>query len=116
VVWQPYYIGDEMSQFDHQRLKTQYKKLYDEISQILFHNDPIGINFEDNTDEYEPEVGTILPRLKEATSEADVLDIVHEEFIKWFGGEDVVGPRSRYKRIAQDIWHAWTRFQNTEAV
>jgi hypothetical protein len=32
-------------------------------SELLFRHDPVGINFEVNTDEYEPKAGTILPRL-----------------------------------------------------
>jgi hypothetical protein len=54
------------------RLKERYHLLYDEILDIVFRHDPIGINFETNADEYEPEVGTILPRLKEAASPNDL--------------------------------------------
>jgi hypothetical protein len=45
-------------------LKIRYGKLFEEASSILFRHDPIGIAFDnENTDEYEAEVGTILPRL-----------------------------------------------------
>jgi len=54
------------NQLERQALRRHYPVLFDEVSSILFRHDPIGINFETNTDEYEPEVGTILPRLKEA--------------------------------------------------
>ena len=43
-------------------LRHQYGVAYQLVSEILLTGDPIGINFEDNTDEYEPEVGMILPR------------------------------------------------------
>ena len=49
---------------DRQRLKAEYGRLFHEVQALLFRHDPIGINFEDNVDEYAPEVGTILPRLK----------------------------------------------------
>ena len=44
-------------------LKRQYDKLFSAISEVLFKADPAGINFEINTDQYEPEVGTIILRL-----------------------------------------------------
>ncbi len=39
------------------RLRSEYGKLYDSVAELLFRRDPIGINFENNTDEYESEVG-----------------------------------------------------------
>lgn len=38
-------------------------KLYDQLCDLFFKYDPVGINLVDNIDEYEPEVETILPRL-----------------------------------------------------
>ena len=87
-------------------LKRQYNKLYLEVEQILFRHNPIGINFETNSDEYDPEVNTILPRLKDANNEEDVLNIVYEEFIKWFDPE-TTGAKDSYKEIANEIWTAW---------
>ena len=96
---------------DRASIKTLYRGFYTEIEEILFRNDPMGINFVDNTDEYDPEVDTILPRLKTANSESDVLDIVHEEFCKWFDA-DMVGKKSHpvYKVIAKEVWSAWLKF------
>lgn len=96
---------------ERERLKNLYKELYNEVSEILFHHDPIGINFDDNTDEYEPEVGTILPRLTSANSIDDVRLIVHEEFIKWFD-EDIAGPIERYSQIAEEVWKAWKKWNH----
>lgn len=93
------------------RIKLQYKALYSEIEEILFRHDPIGINFGDNTDEYSSEVDTILPRLKEASSQADVLDIVHEEFCRWFDVE-IVGKKSQaiYGKVASEVWSSWLKY------
>ncbi|MGI1659458.1 MAG: hypothetical protein ACRKFN_10810 [Desulfitobacterium sp.] len=96
---------------ERQRLKNLYKELYNEVSEILFRHDPIGINFDDNTDEYEPEVGTILPRLTSANSIDDVRLIVHEEFIKWFD-KDIAGPIERYSQIAEEVWKAWKKWND----
>jgi len=75
-------------------LKAEYSWLYDDIESLLFRHDPIGINLETNTDEYDPEVRTILPRLRGCASSDDVCCVVHEEFVRWFGAE-IAGARER---------------------
>ena len=94
------------------KLKSRYKELHSAVEAILFNHDPIKINFGFNTDEYDPEVGTILPRLKDAHSESDVVTIVHEEFVRWFGVK-MVGDREQpvYRKIASEIWAAWLKFR-----
>ena len=84
--------------------RLQYKTLYRGLAELLYRHDPIGLAAaEFPKDEYEPEVGTIIPRLKDAESEEDVRRIVHQEFLRWFG-EDTAGPESAYRGIAHDIW------------
>jgi hypothetical protein len=90
-------------------LKRQYGKLFAAISQALFEADPIGINFEINTDEYEPEVGTIIPRLSSAQSAEDVQAIVYEEFCRWFHPVDA-GPRDKYAAVSAKIWMLWLEY------
>jgi hypothetical protein len=46
----------------------------------MFLRDPIGINFKTNTDEYDAEAGTVIPRLEKCSSSDDVAIVVHEEF------------------------------------
>lgn len=96
---------------NHAIIKMKYATLYSELEEILFRYDPVGINFGDNTDEYDNEVNTILPRLKAASNKDDVLDIVHEELCRWFDVE-VVGKKSRaiHKEIAAEIWSSWLKF------
>jgi hypothetical protein len=57
-------------------------------------------------DEYDPEISTILPRLRAASAAVDVQRIVHEELVRWFGAE-LVGPLTEYGEIAEKIWGAW---------
>ena len=95
------------------RLKARYGKLYVDVAALLFRHDPIGINFEDNTDEYETETGTILPRLRECQSAADVTGIVHQEFQHWFSPIDA-GPLERYGKIGEEIWQLWQTHCSTE--
>lgn len=92
---------------EREALKRKYGALFDTIAAALFEADPIGVNFESNTDEYEPEAGTILPRLKGARSAEDVETIVHQEFCRWFGS---AGPKEKYVAVSAVIWEAWRVF------
>jgi hypothetical protein len=94
---------------ERRKLKAKYGKLFDSTSEVLFRIDPFGINFETNTDEYEFEVGTILPRLKNCQSESDVCRIVHEEFERWFGD---AGTQKHYEPIAKEIWALWQKYNS----
>lgn len=73
------------------------------LEAVLFKADPIGLDFEDNTDEYRSEAQTILLRLHEAVSKDDVRKLVHEEFVSWFD-DRMAGPPERYEQIARTIW------------
>jgi hypothetical protein len=94
-------------------LKAEYRQLFDEVQSLLFRHDPFGISFESNTDEYDPEVGTILPRLRSCSSAEEVSRIVREEFVRWFGA-DTAGSRQHYSRIGAEIWELWLKFQSAE--
>jgi len=87
---------------ERERLKRKYSTAYQRLSEILFAEDPAGINCDVNTDEYEPEVDTIMPRLHDCKSLDDVNRIVREEFIKWFGGTATFP--DRYPNAAKRIW------------
>lgn len=88
--------------------KAKYGMLFNEVEEILFRHDPMGINFGDNTDEYATEVGTILPRLVEARSESDVQRIIQEEFLRWFGPPDAGLTRCPdFSEEAKEIWCVW---------
>jgi hypothetical protein len=94
---------------DRLALKLKYGVIFESVSAILFKADLVGINFESNTDEYEPEVGTILPKLSHAKSVHDVELIVHEEFCRWFGIEKSFSV-SHYRDVAEQIWKQWNVF------
>ena len=93
---------------ERRRLQAEYGELFEAVAALLFRHDPIGINFDENTDEYDPEVGTILPRLHTCGSADDVLRVVHEEFVRWFGPGSA-GPQECYAVIAGEIWEVWQR-------
>ena len=98
-------------------LKEQYGDLFNDVAALLYEADPMGINAGCNPDEYEPEVGTILPRLSAAKSVHDVEKIIYREFRKWFGGgveHDYlnIGPRENYQAISVRVWEMWNDFKN----
>lgn len=74
------------------------------LEQLLARHDPMGlIEIGLPDDEYRPEAQTILPRLGEASSPADLRGIVHEEFVKMFFAE-LAGEESDYEEIARELW------------
>lgn len=101
---------------EREQSKFMDMSIYAEVEKILFRVDPVGIDFGDNVDEYAPEVRTIIPRLEDARSEADVHCIVYEEFVQWFGAE-IAGAASRkvYKDAAKKIWQAWLELSQPRA-
>ena len=92
-------------------LKAAYGTLYTEVSRLLREADPIRlIVIGAPDDEYDPEISTILPRLREAKSPGDVQQMVHEEFVHWFGAK-TAGPAAHYAGISGDIWEVWNKFR-----
>lgn len=81
-------------------------ELWDEVTRILFEEDPIHIGRVSKT-EYDPEVRTILPRLPACRSVEDARRVVHEEFVRWFDAR-IAGPAERYERVGERVWEAWT--------
>jgi hypothetical protein len=94
-----------------ERFKAQYRALYDEVLEILFRINPIGVHRTDGTEKFVPEVASILPRLRDARVADDVEQIVVEELRRWYG-------RRRLNRLDQErltrttiaICSAWNRF------
>lgn len=87
-------------------LRLQYGDLYDRLLEIFFRLDPMGINFEVNTDEYDPEVRTVIPRIAEADSPVVLCRIIHQEFVRWFGRTGT-GEEEDYQALAQEVWQTW---------
>ena len=91
---------------ERRRLKAEYGKLFDRIAELLFRRDPISIGADAPADEYEPETGTILPRLRSCHSEDDARKVVYEEFVRWFD-PNTAGPEESYGEVSSEIWQLW---------
>lgn len=94
---------------ERKRLKHEYEGLFTELSAYLFEADPMGLNYEINPDEYEPEVGTILPRVLELDTVDEIADVMREEFNRWFGGPAIF--RSTYEDLAADVLAILRRYR-----
>lgn len=92
------------------RLKREYVVLVDAVSAAIDKADPIGLLAGGApSDEYAPEIGTIVPRLKTANSADDVQRIIHEEFVRWFG--DIAGRLDAYGEVGVNVWGALQAFR-----
>jgi hypothetical protein len=89
----------------HKLFKRRYRDLHASLTALLYRRDPVGLAaLGAPKDEYEPEVGTIIPRLQDAKSPDDVRRILHEEFLRWFDAEETTGPEAAYDEVAHEIW------------
>lgn len=87
------------------KLRLRYQSLHRGLSELLYRHDPVVLAAAGApTDEYESEVSTIIPKLKDATGPDDVRRVVHQEFLRWFEDEQTAGPESAYNAIACEIW------------
>jgi hypothetical protein len=88
---------------ERKRRLSGREELVKRIEHLLFERDPIGINHGINPDEYRSEAETITLRSPDASTESELLQIIHEEFVKWFD-ESIAGPISKYEGITAEIW------------
>jgi hypothetical protein len=87
-------------------MDMRYQDLVAAVEGAINEADPIGLlETGAPTDEYAPEIGTILSRIANAERPDDVTDLLHEEFLRWFG-EGTAGPRQAYEAPARRIWDA----------
>lgn len=75
------------------------------VAALLFEFDPMGVNFEETTDEYDRQARTIVLRASTAFSPLSIeelTDLVYDVFINWLG-LDVAGSRDSYVELAADL-------------
>lgn len=105
--------GDALAARALRRAQTADRRdLVAEVSRILFAADPIGLNFERNSDEYDSEAESIVIALPTTKGVDDVQVVTHEAFVQWFD-PDIAGEPGAYRDAALQIWQAWTRRDNS---
>jgi hypothetical protein len=99
---------------DHKKARRKYKALIAAVKAAIDTADPICLlEFGAPSDEYDPEVGTIVPRVAKAVDSAEVQRIVHEQFQNWFG-PDTAGSIANYEATAREIWQAVLAFRQAD--
>ena len=95
-------------------MNKRYQALAAAIERAINEADLIGLlEAGAPADEYGSEVGTILPRITNAQRPDDVTDVLHEEFLRWFG-DGTAGPRQAYEAPARRIWEALLEYRRTD--
>jgi SAM-dependent methyltransferase len=96
---------------ERERLRREQPQLFAELTEVLADHDPVGlVGIGAPRDEYEPEVGTIIPRLRGASDAGDVQSVLVEEFDSWFGIDTPKMSAAEFERVAQDVWSLWLRY------
>ncbi len=85
--------------------KKEYKELFEAVRAIFIERDPMGfIAGGSPKDEYDAEVGKILPALKECSSEDDVRKVIQRIFQKQFDVKATTG----LDEIANEIYRIYS--------
>jgi hypothetical protein len=106
---------NEQRRAARKRYQAQYRALYDQLLEILFQLDPIGVH-RDSAEKFVPELATILPRLRNARIAEDVEQILLEELRRWYGRHRLVGQDpERLTDATIAICSAWNHFLDVSA-
>jgi len=109
--------ANEQRRAARKRYQAQYRVLYDQLLEIMFQLDPIGVHQVD-ADKFVPEPATMLPRPREARIADYVEQIVIEELRRWYGGRRLasVDPDRLTDLPTQiAICSAWNHFLDVSA-
>src|SRR3569832_1178584 len=92
-----------------EELRKKYRNdaRYQRVVQAFFEIDPIGINFETNTDEYDLEATLLMPVLDRMTSVEMLSSVIRAIFLWAFGGDLARGAARAgidyYRRCADEL-------------
>ena len=94
-------------------MDIRYQNLVAAVERAINEADPIALLAGGApSDEYAPEIGTIIPLLANAHRPDDVTGVLHGEFLRWFG-EGTAGPRQEYEAPASQIWDALLEYRKS---
>jgi hypothetical protein len=106
---------NEQRRAARKRYQALYRALYDQLLEILFQLDPIGVH-QDNAEKFVPEATTILARLREARMAEDVEQIVLDELRRWYGRRRLANQDpERLTDATIAICSAWNHFLEVSA-
>ena len=105
---------DPVTGLDISVIKQKYGHLFNELRDIINVFDPIClIGLGAPADEYDPEVATIIIHIYGVNSKAETLELVYNEFTRWFSS--AAGERRRYESLAKEIYE-WRVLDSKEPI
>src|SRR5262245_61945824 len=84
------------------RLKAEHEDLFDDLAAYFLDADPMERNLGSYGDEYEPEVGTILPRVRGLDSVAPIAAVLRQELARWWN-RDIRSDGPSYEEMAAGV-------------
>jgi len=93
-------------------LQKEYGNFYRTVSDILFRYNPMELDGNHNTGDYDTEIDVLLSRIGEAEHLTALQELLWEIFQTDFGAE-ICGSRERYDGAASEIWKAYQRHRKT---
>jgi len=84
------------------------KNFFRRARSIVHRHDPIGLK-PCPSDEYDPELASIIRRLRKCNGLKSAETMVHGEFVHWFGPR-LAGSSARYQKLAQELLNLYKAF------
>ncbi len=93
---------------DINSIKRKYRTPFKQLKDFITKYDILHfINFGLSEDAYDPETATILLQLGGVQDKTELLDLVHQEFVRWTS-EVIAGEKNTYKKLVNAIYE-WKR-------
>ena len=86
-----------------------YADLLDEVSATLFLHDPLALNLDEHTGEYDELAARLLVRLRTVNNRWDTAGVIHAACTD-LAGAARAGRAERYRDLAGDVWEVWARY------
>jgi hypothetical protein len=96
------YEKETVEQYRVRRIKER-GPIFNSICEILFQCDPVGLNFDENIDEYEGEAILIEKELNKIKNINDLSEIINSIFTQQF--TEKIGSENKYKQVVNEIWN-----------
>ncbi|WP_298510052.1 hypothetical protein [uncultured Kordia sp.] len=97
-------VDDSLFSLNLDSIKHHYGKKFTELRTIINRHDPINLLATGvPSDEYEPEVKTIIVQLEKEMTKEQIHDLIYQEFLRWFENDSVIGKKDSYKKLASAI-------------
>lgn len=81
----------------------KYNKLIIELRSVFNKFDPIGIQEDENFDEYNPEIKAILSKTRKGMNMVQLQELIYNVFVSWFD-EETAGNKEEYENLTREVY------------